>query len=357
MNEARNLENFPSNHPAVVSKRGLKAWYTQVKRDLPWRASPSVYGTWLSEIMLQQTRMETGVPRWHAFLEEFPTVNDLAEASEGQVMKAWEGLGYYRRARLLHAAAKEIVHRGGFPSTRVDWQSLPGIGDYTSAAIASIAFGEAVAAVDGNVQRVVSRLFAMDLPVDKGEGKRAIQAGADALLDVEDPGTHNQAMMELGALVCTPRNPQCETCPFSSACSSSGNLDLCHTLPAKTPKKAPKEWRLSLDVFHHGDEVILVQRPGEGIWAGLWSFPESDPTASAGHPMLDEPVRHLLTHKKIEAQFWSHPQESKQALEAKARALNGQVTTWDASATLAMPRLLTKTRDALGQALLRRQNP
>ncbi|MGB2469447.1 MAG: A/G-specific adenine glycosylase, partial [Flavobacteriales bacterium] len=183
---------------AERARQSLSTWYGSHARDLPWRLTPSLYGTWLSEIMLQQTRVDTGIPKWHLFLELFPTVHDLAQASEAEVMKAWEGLGYYRRARLLHKAAKVVAARGAFPGSREDWLALPGVGPYTSAAIASIGLGEAVAAVDGNVQRVMSRWGGVTEPVDGKLGAQAIQEVADAWLDHDRPGDHNQAVMELG---------------------------------------------------------------------------------------------------------------------------------------------------------------
>ena len=351
MNGARNLEKSHRDHPVFQVKSKLKTWYLNEKRDLPWRTNPSVYGTWLSEIMLQQTRMETGVPRWHAFLEDFPTVEDLARAEEQTVMKAWEGLGYYRRARLLHAAAQEIAKLGDFPATRHGWLELPGIGEYTSAAIASIALGEPVAAVDGNVQRVVSRLFAVDLPVDSGAGKRLIQHLAEELLDRDDPGTHNQAVMELGALVCKPRNPDCPNCPLASACASSHSAEAWAKFPVKKPKKAATSWKLQQVITHHDDRLIVVQRPSEGIWAGLWVFPESGPEGCSSVPLFEQPVKHVLTHRHIEAHFSLVEVASREHLGQEAERQGGQVVTWDELEALPMPRLITKLRDSIKNAL------
>ena len=186
---------------AERARRSLAAWYDDHARDLPWRLTPSLYGTWLSEIMLQQTRVDTCIPKWHLFHELFPAVEDLAQASAAAVMKAWEGLGYYRRARLLHQAAKVVASQGGFPENREGWLALPGVGPYTSAAIASIGLGEAVAAVDGNVQRVMSRWAGVTDAVDSKPGAKAIQGVADAWLDAARPGDHNQAVMDW-ALCC-----------------------------------------------------------------------------------------------------------------------------------------------------------
>ena len=226
--------------------------------------------------MLQQTRVDTGIPKWHAF-STFPTVADLAQASEDDVMKAWEGLGYYRRARLLHRAAKVIHDAGAFPSTHADWLALPGIGPYTAAAIASIGLGEPVAAVDGNVQRVAARWNAMPLPVDAPQGAKVIQAIADAWLHHDHPGDHNQAVMEVGALVCSPKRPQCDDCPLSPTCQSAHNEDLWSQLPVKKPKKKATTWDLTWHVVTHKGSVVAMKRPSEGVWANLWAFPELPP--------------------------------------------------------------------------------
>ena len=333
---------------ASEARRLLKAWYARHARPLPWREEPSVYGTWLSEIMLQQTRVDTGIPKWHAFRETFPDVAALASASEEEVLKAWEGLGYYRRARLLHRAAQVIHDAGQYPETYAEWHSLPGIGPYSAAAIPSIAFGEPVAAVDGNVQRVASRWNGVTEAVDSKSGSLAIQAIADAWLDPDDPGRHNQSVMEIGALVCKPKAPECDRCPLVSTCRSANHPELWGALPVKQPKKKPQAWSLHWHVVTWGSKVAVVQRPEQGVWANMWVFLESAPPEDfADLGRLGEPVKHILTHKRIEASFqrWQAPNEH--SLQAYAEAHGGLVMSWDEFGNRPRPRLLTKIWDAL----------
>ena len=262
---------------AERARQSLSKWYASHARDLPWRLTPSLYGTWLSEIMLQQTRVDTGIPKWHLFLELFPTVHDLAQASEADVMKAWEGLGYYRRARLLHKAAKVVAARGAFPESREDWLALPGVGPYTSAAIASIGLGEAVAAVDGNVQRVMSRWAGVTEAVDSKQGAQAIQ-GLATLGSIDRPGDHNQAVMELGALVCSPKQPRCADCPVRSTCASADNPECGLSCPTKRPSEASR-WDLTWHVATTAT-TWWPSTPDTGCGPPL-GFPEQAPTGSA----------------------------------------------------------------------------
>jgi len=347
---------FPKKHVGANRsenvRKALRSWYLQHARPLPWRKEPSTYGTWLSEIMLQQTRVDTGIPKWHAFRETFPTVRDLAMATEDEVLKAWEGLGYYRRAKLLHRAAQTIHASGRYPRSHKEWLEIPGVGPYTAAAISSIALGEAVAAVDGNVQRVVARWDAIDLAVDSKDGAKAIQSTADSWLDHDHPGDHNQAVMELGALICTPKKPQCGHCPISNTCASADNDDLHQSLPVKKPKKKAEAWALTLHVAVHGDKVAVVQRPETGIWASLWSLPETPPPSSFSRlGTLGHPVTHLLTHKRIEATFEGWQSASPEDLRDFAQHVGGEVLDWDAFAGLARPRLLTKAWEDLLRVL------
>ena len=328
----------------LVARTSLRSWYYEHARDLPWRLEPSLYGTWLSEILLQQTRVETGIPKWYIFMDLFPTVGHLARASEDQVLKAWEGLGYYRRATHLHKAARVIETAGEFPKSYADWLTLPGVGPYTAAAIASIGLGEAVAAVDGNVQRVVARWGGITDSVDGKTGAQAVQAVADAWLDHAAPGNHNQAVMELGALVCVPRNPRCEHCPLSTSCVSAHQPKMWGILPTKQPKKKPIRWELTWHIVRFENFIITIQRPETGVWAKLWVFPETPPLPSEFHPLgeLMKPVTHLLTHRRIEAtlQGWEAP--NKTAMEVYASEVGGEVLTWEELGQRAMPRLATK---------------
>jgi A/G-specific adenine glycosylase len=246
-------------------RRKLLAWYDRNGRDLPWRSDHDSYRVWVSEIMLQQTRVAAVIEHYKKFLHRFPTIEKLAAAREGSVLAAWSGLGYYRRARMLHAAAKQIVNEyaGTFPANAKDLRVLPGIGRYTSAAIASIAYGEAVAVVDGNVERVLSRL----------QGKRLKEEAswqtAEGLLDRERPGDFNQAMMELGATICLPRQPMCLMCPVNLWCVTRGELEKLE----KGTRQIKKEIHYALDCRE--ESVFLVKRPTDvSLMPGMWELPE-----------------------------------------------------------------------------------
>jgi len=245
---------------SIASRRKLLSWYRRNRRDLPWRRTSDPYAIWISEIMLQQTRVAAVVPYYERFLARFPDVRALAKARLDQVLALWSGLGYYRRARHLHAAAREVL-RNGFPRTEAEWRNLPGIGPYAAAAISSIAFGERAAAVDGNVVRVLSRLHATNGPV---------RELARAWLSPRSPGDHNQALMELGATVCTPRAPSCPRCPLTSSCR--GRSD-----PTRYPKPRAKpritEERLAVALIVRDGRVQLVRRSPDGLLAGMWELP------------------------------------------------------------------------------------
>ncbi len=262
---------------AQAFRTQLLAWYVEHARELPWREGRDPYRVWLSEIMLQQTRVAAVIAHYHEFLRRFPTVEKLAHAREASVLAAWSGLGYYRRARMLHAAAKVVVRkRGGkFPTTAEGLRELPGVGRYTAAAIASIAFGEPVAVVDGNVERVLQRFVGRQLSGEE------FWLTSERLLDRERPGDFNQAMMELGAMVCTPRAPACLTCPVGELCATRGEL----AGAAKTARQQKREIHYALD-FRNGDcrdgAVFLVQRPKDArLMAGMWELPEITSGAEA----------------------------------------------------------------------------
>jgi len=261
-------------------RQQLLAWYESHRRELPWRANRDPYRVWLSEIMLQQTRVAAVIEHYQEFLRRFPTIKKLAAARGASVLAAWSGLGYYRRARMLHAAAKVVVREygGKFPTTAEGWQALPGVGRYTAAAIASIAFDEPVAVVDGNVERVLQRVSGMRLT-----GEELWQV-ANELLDAKRPGDFNQAMMELGATVCTPRAPACLTCPLVELCATRGEL----AGAAKAPRQKKQEILYALDIRSNGlrgGKVFLVQRAREArLMAGMWELPEVVLPAGAKAP-------------------------------------------------------------------------
>ena len=294
----RSTPNFFSIPQQRRFRKSLLAWYDEHARDLPWRANRDPYRVWLSEIMLQQTRVAAVIEHYQEFLRRFPTVEKLAAAREASVLAAWSGLGYYRRARMLHAAAKGIAreHGGKFPATVEGLRELPGIGRYTAAAIASIAFGEPVAVVDGNVERVLQRVAGRRLT-----GEELWEAAND-LLDATRPGDFNQAMMELGAVVCTPRAPACLTCPVIALCATRGEL-------AALPKPAPQK-KCEIDYalnYRNGNgrerEVFLVQRPRDAsLMAGMWELPELAKTNGASSPLFK--LRHSITVTDYTVRVW-----------------------------------------------------
>ena len=265
----------------------LYRWYQQNRRDLPWRKTNDPYKIWISEIILQQTRVAQGIAYYQRFTDTFKTVHELATASEDEVLKLWQGLGYYSRARNLHTAAKTIVkdYDGKFPDSYENIIQLKGIGPYTAAAIASIAFSIPKATVDGNVYRVLARYFGIDTPINSNAGKKEITMLAEKLLDMKDPGTFNQALMEFGALQCIPQNPDCKNCPLSSNCVAlaSGTV---HLLPVKEKKTKQTERYFYFYLIENRDTVYLEKRTGNDIWKNLYQL-----------PLIEEPVE--LSEKAI----------------------------------------------------------
>lgn len=255
-------------------RRRLLRHYDTHARDLPWRGSGDPYAIWVSEVMLQQTRVETVRERWPRFLARFPDVGALARAREQSVLKAWEGLGYYRRARALHAAAKAITreHDGQLPRTYEGLLALPGFGPYTAAAVGSIAHGSAHAVVDGNVERVLSRLVALDEDARSAASRRRLQALADALLAPRRPGDWNQALMDLGATVCTPRRPRCDACPWQAACRAYALGDPTR-YPVRAPRKTIPHHDIAAGIVWRQGRVLIARRPSKGLLGGLWEFP------------------------------------------------------------------------------------
>jgi A/G-specific adenine glycosylase len=292
----------------AIQASDLLAWYDRHARHLPWRIGPTdskqgtrqdPYKVWLSEIMLQQTTVAAVIPYFQNFLARWPTVSDLAAASDNDVRAAWAGLGYYRRAANLHACAKVIAARGGqFPKTAAELKELPGIGDYTSAAIAAIAFGERVAVVDGNVERVVTRLFRLDTPMPKV--KRQVSEKVRALVPDDRPGDFAQAMMDLGATICTPKKPACALCPWRDGCAAHHAGDM-ETYPVKAPKKAkPRRKGAALVVVRADGAVWCEQRPSDGLLPGMTQVPTT-PWSDESPAAFDEAepigsIEHVFTH-------------------------------------------------------------
>ena len=253
----------------------LLAWYDRHRRELPWRRNRDPYRVWISEIMLQQTRVETVLPYYERFLESFPTVEALAAAPIDEVLARWSGLGYYRRARQLHASAGRIA-REGFPGDAAGLAGLPGIGPYTAAAIASIAFGEAVPVVDGNVERVVARRLALAGDPKRAAGARRIRAAAVELVDPARPGDSNQALMEVGATICAPRAPRCLICPLAEGCAARRRGDP-ERYPAARKRRATQRVRRLVALVERDGRHLLFRRPGgEEVLAGFWELPWSE---------------------------------------------------------------------------------
>ncbi|QTD39348.1 A/G-specific adenine glycosylase [Polaribacter batillariae] len=301
-------------------------WYLQNKRTLPWRQTKNPYFIWLSEIMLQQTRVTQGLGYYLKFTEAFPTVFNLAKANESTVLKMWQGLGYYSRARNLHYTAKYIANElnGKFPSTFLEIIKLKGIGDYTASAIASICFNEPTAVVDGNVYRVLSRYFGISTPINSTTGIKEFKAIAQSLIDKSQPGTYNQAIMDFGALHCKPQNPLCDSCPFANSCVAF-EKNLVKELPVKKKKiKVRKRYFNFLVIQTNDYKTILYEREGKGIWQGLYQFPliESEKIIDkkeliANKKFTDlfpdettislhnkKQIVHKLSHQHLYTQFW-----------------------------------------------------
>ncbi|HET8827723.1 MAG TPA: A/G-specific adenine glycosylase [Pelobium sp.] len=311
----------------------LIIWYRNNKRDLPWRKISDAYLIWLSEIILQQTRVEQGMPYYLRFAESYPTVKEFAEASEDEILRLWQGLGYYSRGRNMLKTAKYVVDNfdGVFPTAYADLITLTGIGEYTAAAISSFSNNEARAVVDGNVYRVLARFFGIATPINSTEGKKQFQALADELLNTQNAGEHNQAMIEFGALQCKPRNPNCEICPFITSCFAYKNQQI-NELPVKLKKVKVKERHFQFFVIvNEKNQLIIKRRDNSDIWAGLYDLPgvefnslpdsllkslqlrdwfKSEPRVKG----ISNEIKHILTHQRLFARFVEIVTDSEQVI-------------------------------------------
>ena len=305
----------------------LTYWYSANKRRLPWRATKNPYHIWLSEIIMQQTQIKQGLPYYEAFIKQFPTVHDLANASEERVLKLWQGLGYYSRARNLHSSAKYIANvlKGVFPNSYSEIIKLKGVGDYTASAIASICFGEPTAVVDGNVYRVLSRYFGIATPINTSKGVKEFKALATQLIDIENPGDYNEALMEFGATQCKPKNPYCLVCPFNDSCVAL-QKGLVDELPVKLNKTKVSKKHFNFLVILSGDgKTVFEKRDKKGIWQNLYQFPliETETELTDGEFRNHAKVRdyfgtkrydfslynkdsivHKLSHQHLYTKFW-----------------------------------------------------
>ncbi len=299
-------------------------WYSQNKRDLPWRGSRDPYKIWLSEVILQQTRITQGLPYYLKFIKVYPAVSDLASASETEVLKLWQGLGYYSRARNMHTAARMVMDEfsGKFPSVYKDLIRLKGVGDYTASAIASICSGEPTPVVDGNVYRVLARYFGVEIPINSSRGIKYFKQLAKEVMEPAEIGEYNQAVMEFGALQCKPQNPDCGTCPLNTGCLAL-NQDRVGELPAKIRKQKVKTRYFNYMVYvDPKNRTLLNKRTEQGIWRHLYDFPliESDRLLEPeeicevfkkeDHPdgeislWREDPVIHKLSHQHLVTRFW-----------------------------------------------------
>ncbi len=330
----------------------ILTWYGQNKRELPWRATQDPYKIWLSEIMLQQTRVAQGMPYYHKFLEAFPTVYELAAAEEEKVLKLWQGLGYYSRARNLHSTAKIVVEQygGKFPNTYKELKKLKGVGDYTASAIASICFNLPEPVVDGNVYRVLSRYFGVDLPINSPKGIQYFKALARNVMHVENIRDYNQGIMEFGAIQCAPKKPYCLLCPLNDSCVALKE-NLVPSLPVKLKNTKVKDRYFNyLVVLDENKNTLLEQRKGKGIWQNLYQFPllESHKTLNLkelkseiltmsnlpnGNEIAlhnEQPIVHKLSHQHLHTRFW--------ILRVKDTIREG--ISWDQITTFPVPVLM-----------------
>ncbi len=316
-------------------ERKLKIWYSENARNLPWRNTSNPYLIWVSEVILQQTRVAQGLPFYYNFITNFPTVKSLSEASEDEVLRVWQGLGYYSRARNMMKAAKMIVenHNGIFPETLEELKKIPGIGNYTAAAVGSFAFNIRIPAIDGNVRRVASRLYGLHEPVGTPKSDVTIEKLLLTEMQHCPPDIFNQAMMEIGATVCKPKNPDCFICPFQDQCVAKAE-NLQKKLPVKKTKKAPKEVFLNYILIYSEGDTWLQKRPEDGIWKGLYEFPnlQSDKKENNTNPFVDWflnsketemhqqlTFKHQLTHQTIFATLWQFSSKEANIVEEKIK--------------------------------------
>lgn len=288
----------------------IRQWYSQNKRILPWRETKNPYLVWLSEVIMQQTRIAQGTRYYQDFARIYPTVNALANASVDDVLKLWEGLGYYSRARNLHAAAKQIVaeFNGEIPNNYINLLKIKGIGPYTAAAISSICFNEKRAVVDGNVYRVLSRIYGIKTPINSTLGVKLFADLANKLIaQSNNPGEYNEAVMEFGALQCTPKNPDCGECIFNTSCIAFTTGSVAD-LPVKTKPNPLKNRYLNYTIYIDGDKIALQKRATKDIWQGLYEFPliETETTLSSPKKaqLMCAPVTHILSHQRLHISFW-----------------------------------------------------
>jgi len=349
-------------HLQINWVNSLTNWYVYAKRPLPWREDNNPYKVWLSEIILQQTRVAQGLPYYERFVSKFPTIQALAQAKTEEVLNLWEGLGYYSRARNLHTCAKQIVQDFGaeFPTNYKDLQKLKGVGSYTAAAIASICFNEMVPVVDGNVFRVTARLFGIETDIQKPATKKQFFELLQPVMPVNQSANFNQALMELGALICKPRNPECDHCPIS---------EYCHAFKTKTHHLFPvnnKSTKVKFRWFHYliltnADTIAMKKRGPKDIWSEMYDFhliETKEETvvdwSDLGHKveLSIGPVLHTLTHQKISARFYHIPFVQKTDLQKIANNLKLSLYSFDEVVNLPKPKLIVNVLQQLNNSVI-----
>jgi len=314
----------PDHTSAAAARRALLRWYRHRARALPWRQSKDPYAVWVSEVMLQQTQIETVIPYYQRFLREFPTARRLARAPLERVLELWSGLGYYRRARNLHQAAQElaVTYDGQFPGDLKQARSLPGVGDYTARAVLSIAYNKPFTVLDGNVARVMARFLALGGSLPEPRFRHAIEQNLDLLLSRRSPGNFNQALMELGQTLCLPRSPRCSLCPLRRWCRAF-NFHNPEDYPQPRPRRQAEEWHMAAAALHSRHRILLSRGLEDGLLDGLWNFPsalgqssrealerlkEKLCSALGTPPALEEPahqIRHSITYRSIRVRIYT----------------------------------------------------
>lgn len=334
----------------------IAAWYLENKRVLPWRETQNPYKIWLSEVILQQTRVEQGLPYYLKFTEKYPTVEELSAASEEEILKLWQGLGYYSRARNLHHTAQLIAEKfpGHFPTDYASLINLKGIGDYTASAISSFTANECHAVVDGNVYRVLSRVYGIDTPIDSTQGKKIFKELASELIDKKNPGRHNQAIMEFGALQCVPKNPGCQRCPLNEKCEAFRQKRV-QDFPVKGKKQHTKDFFINYFLIRQNNYYFLIQRDDRSIWKNMYDLPfvesKKQPNDTAIKKLLAEQSwfskfeishssehrKHQLTHRNIYATFTEVRLDKKEPVPASWKKMK-----WGELPHLPVSRLLDR---------------
>lgn len=326
-------------------------WFDKSKRNLPWRGQKDPYKIWLSEIILQQTRVAQGTSYYLRFAETFPAIENLAEADESEILKLWQGLGYYSRARNLHFTAKHITREldGKFPNSFRELLKLKGVGEYTAAAIASIAFDEAVPAIDGNAFRVYSRYFNIHIDISSPQAKKYFFELGKEIVDRNRPGDFNQAVMELGATICTPVNPKCHICPVNNSCEALAQKTV-EALPVKSKKMKVKKRTLHFLEITDGENFLIQKRTGNDVWKNLYNFPNLE--TESVHDELkkldlkfklhkEQEQKHILTHQHLQITFWKTTVESG-LLRKLSDKLEAEIITMNDLEKLALPRPMEK---------------